>query len=86
MAKINISIDDELLSKIDKLADENYTSRSGYISMCMAQQVNAKEVISSMSDLSISISKIADTGIVDEKTIKELENFQSITNAFLRKV
>lgn len=78
MAKINISIDDELLEKIDTLADENYTSRSGFISMGMNEFVKQKEVIQAVKSMSASMAKIATTGTIDDETLKELEAFQTI--------
>lgn len=78
MAKINISIDDELLEKIDTLADENYTSRSGFISMGMNEFVKQKEAIQAVKSMSASMAKIATFGTIDDETLKELEAFQTI--------
>ena len=45
MAKINISLDDELLERINKMAEALYTNRSAYISMTMAQVLNNQEKV-----------------------------------------
>lgn len=45
MAKINISIDDELLKKADKFAKKIYTSRSGLISIALVNYMNNQESI-----------------------------------------
>lgn len=78
MAKINISIDDELLEKIDNLAEDNFTSRSGFISMGMNEFVKSKEIVSAIKSMSVSMAKIATMGTIDEDTQKELEAFQVI--------
>ena len=78
MAKINISIDDELLQKIDVLAEDNFTSRSGFISMGMNEFVKGKEVLSAIKSMSASFAKIATNGTVDEETKKELEAFAKL--------
>lgn len=78
MAKVNISIDDELLKKIDDMAEDNYTSRSGFISMGMSEFVKQKEVVSAIKSMSISMAKIAAQGTIDEDTMLELETFQNI--------
>lgn len=78
MAKVNISIDDELLKKIDDMAEDNYTSRSGFISMGMSEFVKQKEVVSAIKSMSISMAKIATLGSIDDDTRKELESFQAI--------
>ena len=78
MAKINISIDDELLEKIDNLAEDNFTSRSGFISMGMNEFVKSKEIVSAIKSMSVSMAKIATMGTIDEDTLKELEMFQAL--------
>lgn len=78
MAKVNISIDDALLDKIDTLADENFTSRSGFISMGMNEFVKSKELVSAVKSMSVSMAKIAASGSIDEETQKQLEVFQQL--------
>ena len=48
MAKINISIDDELLKKADNFAKEIYTSRSGLISRALVNYMNNQEAITKL--------------------------------------
>lgn len=78
MAKIQISIDDELLNRIDTYADECYISRSGLISLGMTQYLNSNEVMLLMRNLGRTIQKIADDGSVDEKTMQEIEDFEKL--------
>lgn len=85
MAKINISIDDSLLEKIDRLADENYTSRSGFIALGMTEFVNSREMVSAIKSMSVSMAKIASQGSVDEETLKELEMFQALCGMIAKK-
>ena len=80
--KINISLNDDLVARIDNYADENYMSRSGLISLACTNFLNTYEVIDAVKSLSVTISKIADTGSIDEETQKELQEFQRIS-AFL---
>lgn len=85
MAKINISIDDTLLEKIDRLADENYTSRSGFIALGMTDFVNSREVVSAIKSMSVSMAKIASQGYVDDDTLKEMESFKVLCGMLTRK-
>ena len=48
MAKINISIDDELLKKADNFAKKIYTSRSGLISIALVNYMNNQEAITKL--------------------------------------
>ena len=76
MAKINISINDELLARVDNYADDNYTSRSGLITTAITEYLNARETVMLVKNLSLAIGKIAETGDVDEETLKMMEDFE----------
>ena len=79
MAKINISINDELLARVDNYADDNYTSRSGLITTASTEYLNARETVMLVKNLSLAIGKIAETGDVDEETLKMMEDFERAT-------
>lgn len=76
MAKINISINDELLARVDNYADDNYTSRSGLITTAITEYLNARETVMLVKNLSLAIGKIAETGDIDEDTLKMMEDFE----------
>lgn len=79
MAKINISINDELLARVDNYADDNYTSRSGLITTAITEYLNARETVMLVKNLSLAIGKIAETGDIDEDTLKMMEDFERAT-------
>lgn len=81
--KLNVSLADDLVSRIDSFADENYMSRSGLISIAVTQYLNQHEAINAMKSVALSIRKIADGNVVDEDTMKELEDFERISEMFL---
>ena len=83
MAKVQISIDDELLERIDRIADSNYMTRSGLISLSCTQYVNSQDVILAIRDMSRAMRKIADTGVVDDETMQQLEDFERMSKMFL---
>ena len=76
--KVQISLDDELVSRIDTYADHNYMSRSGLISLACTQFLNQNEVIMSLTNISLAIKKIADTGSIDTETLKQLDDFERL--------
>lgn len=78
MAKINISIDDGLLERIDKVAELNYMSRSGLISVACAQYINSSEVVSAVKEMALCIRKIADDGTVDKETAQQLDDMERL--------
>lgn len=76
--KVNITLDDELLKRIDEYADRNYMSRSGLLSLSATQYLNANEMVLAISDMALSMRKIAETGKVDHETIEQLEDFERL--------
>lgn len=92
MAKVAISISDELLESVDQYAKENFQTRSGFISMCCNQFLNAQQLQRVLGSMAESMAKMADAaaaGSVDEDTLREFEEFEKlaklIANAPLRK-
>lgn len=76
--KLNISMNDDLVSRLEKLADENYMTRSGIISVACAEYVNRAEVISLMKGLTLSINKLANKGLVDDEVADMLNDYQKL--------
>ena len=51
MAKVQISIDDGLLARIDDYADSNYMSRSGLITFATNQFLSTAQMVMNISIL-----------------------------------
>lgn len=81
--KVQISINDELLKRIDDYADNSYTTRSGVISLATSQFLNSAEVVFAVRDMALCMRKIADCGTVDEETQKKLEDFERLSSMLL---
>lgn len=77
--KINITIDEELLSRVDDYADENYMNRSSLISLATTQFLNAADVTSAIKSMAFAMRKIADAGEIDDETRKQLEDFERLS-------
>lgn len=74
--KVNISLDDDLMKRLDDYADRNYMSRSGLISLACTQYLNANEMVLAVKDMALCMRKIADTGTIDHETMEQLEDFE----------
>lgn len=74
--KVNVTLDEELLQRIENYADENYLTRSGLISLAASQFLLQAEASRAVVDLSLAMRKIADSGTIDEEQQKELEYFE----------
>lgn len=78
--KVQITVDEELLNKIDDYADDNYTTRSSVFVQGAAQIVNQAALIAAVKNMSLAMRKIADTGIVTPDELKQLEDFERAAN------
>lgn len=85
MAKIQISIDDELLKRMDTYADDNYMSRSGLITLAATQFLNANEVTKAIVSLNATMQAIKETGHLDHETMEQLEDWQRLANLLTSK-
>lgn len=83
MKKVQISLQEELLDKIDIYAQKNYMTRSGMISYATSQFLLKKELASSIKDLSFSVKKIAEDCKVDDNMMRMLEEFERISKLLL---
>ena len=54
-------------------------SRSGLVSISVAQYLNANEVMTLVKDMSLAMRKIADSGTIDSDTVQKLEDFERIS-------
>lgn len=82
--KINISLDDELVKRIEAYADSNYMSRSGFISLACNTYLASADVVTAVKTLSLACRKIADTGQVDAETQKQLEDYERLANILVK--
>lgn len=76
--KLGISLDDNLVARIDSYVSSNYMSRSGLISLACTQFLNANEVVVAVKELSLAMRKIAESGSIDVDTRKKLEDFERL--------
>lgn len=81
--KLQISLDENLVSRIDSYSSANYMSRSGLISLACTQFLNANEVVSAVKELSLAMRKIADCGSIDDDTRRKLEDFERFSQFML---
>lgn len=80
--KVQISLDDELLNKIDTVADTLYMSRSGFISFSCVQYLNSIEFISTVKDISTLFRDIHESEKLDDETLGKLEILERLCRSF----
>lgn len=80
--KINISIDDALIQRVDAYADANYMSRSGFISLACAQYLNQNEALISLAEMANSFRKMAETGSITDEDRKNLLYLETLVSSY----
>ena len=83
--KVQISLDDELMNRLDACADENYMTRSGLISLACVQYLNQQEAFHLVRQMSVTLQKIAETGCVDTDTRRELDDYERLCRLIVGK-
>ena len=76
--KINITMNDELLERLDKHAKELYTTRSGLISLACVQYLNQQEAMNLIRVMSTTMQRIAETGTIDDEAQRQIDDFERI--------
>lgn len=82
MAKVNISLPDELLVRLDDYADGNYMSRSGAITMMVNQFLASREMQAQIKSMSASLQKLANNVELTEEEQKQLLAFEQLAKSF----
>lgn len=83
--KLQVSLDDELVSRIDNCAEKNYMSRSGFISQACVQFLNQTELVSSINRISLACQKVADSNELDEDSKQQFREFELLAKIMLGK-
>ena len=76
--KVQVSLDDKLMDRVDAYAKSNYMSRSALISLATTEYLNHADVICVIKDIGLCMRKIADNDSVDDETLKELEDYERL--------
>ena len=77
-AKVQISIDETLLKKLDDYADRSFCTRSGAIAMAVSQLVMQDELQRAIRTMAMAMQRIAENNEIDEQSKQELAQFQAV--------
>lgn len=81
--KLSISLPDELVAKIDEVADSNFMTRSGLIAMCCTTYINQMSALEAINNMSKVLENMASQGASDE-AMAELEKLQYTAQLLLK--
>jgi metal-responsive CopG/Arc/MetJ family transcriptional regulator len=77
-AKVQISIDEGLLARLDEFADRNFCTRSGAVSMAVSQLVLQDELQRSLRTMALAMQRIAENGELDEQSKNDMKQIQAL--------
>lgn len=80
MAKVNISIPDELLVQLEEYAEKNFLSRSGAITMMVNQYLTAQAMTEQMRTLAGAIRKASEQAPLTADEDERLKAIEMILN------
>ena len=82
--KLSVTMPDELVKEIDEYSSENYMTRSGFLSFAATNYLASIKVQNTLKSLNLALSRIAETGQVDNETLKDLEKHVSLFNMLIK--
>lgn len=74
--KVQMSLNEDLVARADKYAKANYMTRSALVTTALNQFLLASELSSVLTEMSVCMRKITDTGSIDESTKKDIEELE----------
>lgn len=82
--KVQISLNDDLMAKIDDCAARMYMSRSGLISLACTEYLKQLSISDALVRLSLIGQKIADSGSLDAETKKQFDDLNQVIQFFTK--
>lgn len=78
--KVSLNVPDDLLKRVDSFSEANFVSRSLFVTLAMKEYLDNHQLEGAILSLSFSLRKIADSGVVDEDLIQQLEDLKRLIN------
>lgn len=74
--KVQITLEDTLLSNLDSYCEKNYINRSAALSLMASQFLMQQQLMDSLSDLSYAMKVCAEKGGLDSETEEKVKEFE----------
>lgn len=84
--KVNITLNDELLARVDEFAKENYMTRSGLTSVALTQYLAQQECIEVVKRVALLMEKMADKENCSQEDLARLETYEQFLELYLSSV
>ncbi len=84
--KVQMTIDEDLLAKVDAYADDHYITRSGFFSLAADEFLSALEFREMMPIFTGALQKAVEGKEISQDDQKKLEAFQAMSDMFMGKL
>lgn len=84
--KVQITVDEQLLNRIDSYADDHYTSRSGAFALGAENLLMQDELRQAIGRIADAFQRIAMTGNMSDEDRQQLAAFQLLASSMAGKV
>ena len=84
--RVNMTLNNELLERIDNYAKSNYMNRSSVVSFACNQFLISNELQSLLVDMKRALQTIANKETITDEQLKELEKFENICDLITKKM
>lgn len=78
--RVSLTLEEELLKRIDEYAKKNYLSRSGLVSVAVNQYLTTLQVLDSSQKMANAFENLAQSGKFTEEQVKELQDAEKLMN------
>ena len=84
--RVNMTLNNELLERIDNYGKSNYMNRSSVVSFACNQFLISNELQSLLVDMKRALQTIANKETITDEQLKELEKFENICDLITKKM
>lgn len=80
--KVNISVPDELMVRVDQYAKKHFCTRSGLMSLALARYLHEVEAVQAMMSIAEVLQSVAEKNELDEESRRQLDALQAVVNLY----
>jgi len=74
--KVQVSLDDDLMKRVDQHVKENYMSRSGLMSIAVTQYLNNNDMVKAIKEIAFLLRKISENETITEEQKEQLADME----------
>lgn len=79
--KVQITMDESLLSRLDDFVDRNFSTRSGAIALACTQMLLSDDIRVSIRTIANAMKRIAESNEIDEQSKEDFKQFELLAKA-----